>query len=296
MKKVLGLGAFIAVCLAVCLYVDMSALKHSNTETYGEYLERVGKANEEETINASKAQKVDQIANERVSDENTKSKELNDSKEKEKKQLTKKAFLTFDDGPSKNTPKVLETLDKYNAKATFFMIGEQITPDMESLVKEMQQKGHVIGVHTYTHNRKKMYANEEACLNDIKKTYDRLIEVTGVTPTLYRFPYGSANCYISGYCNDVIRKLKDMGLDYVDWNVSGEDSVGKPSKYSIMKNTSKFKDYMEPVILLHDGQGNQLTAQVLDDILKKIKDAGYEFGTLDERSELFQWHHDWQKK
>lgn len=290
LKKIIGLGAFIAVCLVICYLVDRNALNYNSTETYGEYQERTGQA-PKDTI----GEKKKELERQKVTKENEDSKVINESEEKQKKQRTKKAFLTFDDGPSKNTPKVLEVLDKYNAKATFFMIGEQITPNMENMVKEMVEKGHVIGVHTYTHQRSKMYANKKACLDDIKKTYNRLIEVTGVTPTLYRFPYGSANCYISGYCNEVIRDLKSMGLEYVDWNVSAEDSVGNPTKSSILKNTSTFKNYIEPVILLHDGQGNKLTANTLDTIMKRIQDAGYEFGTLDERSTLYQWHHDWQK-
>lgn len=296
-KKAAGIVAFIAVCLVVCYLFDMTSLRYNNTETYGEYNKRTNHAADEEQVQeAMKSETKQSVVKKHVEQENTTQKKSEDSQEKVKKQLTKKVFLTFDDGPSENTEKVLETLKKYNARATFFMIGEQITPEKEELVKSMVKAGHMVGVHTYTHNEKKMYANKEACLKDIKKTYDRILEVTGVKPIYYRFPYGSANCYVSGYCNEVIRELKGMGLEYIDWNVTGEDSVGKPTSYSIMKNVSKFKNYMEPVVLLHDGQSNKLTAKLLPQILKKMKAAGYEFGTMDERSELYQWPHDWQKK
>lgn len=294
-KRVIGLAIFLVVSLVVCYGVNLTSKGYYNTETYGEYNSRVNKETGADAAETMKRQTKSEVVKQHIEQENTKEKQTDDSQEKIKRQRKKKAYLTFDDGPSDNTPKILAALKKYNAKATFFMIGEQIVPEKEALVKAMLKEGHIIGVHTFTHNRKKMYANKQACLSDIKKTYEKLEEVTGIKPKYYRFPYGSANCYISGYCNQVIKELKDMGLDYVDWNVSGEDSVGSPSKSSIRKNVYKFKNYIEPVILLHDGQGNKLTAELLPELLEKIKAAGYEFGTLDERSEVYQWPHDWQK-
>lgn len=283
MQKKVGLAAFIVICLTVCYFIDRTANNYNSPKTYGEYQEK----------QISKATTVlQQTGNANAEQENANAIE----KAEEEKEMVKKAFLTFDDGPSDNTLKVLETLDKYNIKATFFMIAEEITPEREELVKKMIAEGHVVGVHTYSHNRNEIYKDKEACIADIKKTYDKLLDVTGQAPCYYRFPYGSANCYITGYCNAVIRDLNDMGLSYIDWNVSGEDSVGKPTKASIMKNIKTFDKYIEPVILLHDGSSNKLTAEILPEIIEKIKAAGYEFGTMDERSKPYQWPHKWQEK
>ena len=281
-KKGIGITAFIVVCLIISFAVDQTSVgRVSGPDTYGEYNERKNVL-EEDSIDVSAMESENQEA----------AKEA----EKEKKELTKTAFLTFDDGPSDNTEEVLRILDKYDIKATFFMVAQEITPEREEMVKKMVEDGHVIGIHTYSHDYNKIYKNKDSCLEDIISTSQRLTEVTGVSPKYYRFPYGSANCYISKYCNDVIAELNAHDIQYVDWNVSAEDAVGRPTCYSILKNIKSFDKYMEPVILLHDGSSNKLTAKTLPKIIEKIKAAGYEFGTIDQRSKPYQWSHNWQKK
>lgn len=286
MKKKVGLTAFIVLCLTVCYFVDRTANNYNNSpKTYGEYQEK----------HISKAASV--VAEVAKNDNNVEKENASAvEKAEEEKEIVKRAYLTFDDGPSENTEKVLAVLDQYHIKATFFLIADQITPDKEALVKRMVQEGHVIGVHTYSHKSKEIYKNKEACIEDIVKTYKKIEEITGVKPKYYRFPYGSANCYVSGYCNAVIKDLEEMGLTYIDWNVTGEDSVGKPTEYSVMKNLKTFEKYIEPVILLHDGSSNKLTASILEEIVQKIQAAGYEFGTIEERSKPYQWPHNWQEK
>ncbi len=202
----------------------------------------------------------------------------------------KVVYLTFDDGPSWVTPKVLEVLKENNVKATFFLIGNEITEDREAIIKQMQEQGHEIGIHTYCHKKNEIYCSSEALLEDIKKTYDRIYEVTGEKPTLYRFPWGSDNCYLGGICGDVKSDIQNMGLTYFDWNVSGEDSMGNPTTYSIIHNIEKnFTKYNEPVILLHDSKINELTSQVLPQIIEMIKEEGYDFDTLENRSKPLQY-------
>lgn len=283
MKKVIGIAVFILACIAICFGVDQTSVgRVKRPKTYGEY---------DEIRNAwtnTEAKDVSALENE--NEEAVKEKEI------ERRELTKTAFLTFDDGPSENTEKVLETLNEYGIKATFFMVADEITPEREELVKRMVEDGHVIGIHTSCHNYKKIYKTKEDCLEDIIKARNRIQEVTGVTPKYYRFPYGSANCFISGYCVEIIEELEKMGIEYIDWNVTAEDAIGKPTAYSIMKNIRHFDKYMEPVILLHDGSVNSLTAKILPKVIEKIKKAGYEFGTIDQRSKPYQWSHTWKKK
>ncbi len=277
--RIVGIVSFVVICIAICFLVDQTSVgRVKSPKTYGEYEERKSAWNQQESQDVSA-----------IEDEN---KEANI----EKKELTKTAFLTFDDGPSANTEKVLDILDKYQIKATFFLVASEITPEREALLKRMLEEGHVIGIHTYDHNYKNIYKSKKSCLEDILKTSQRITEATGITPKYYRFPYGSANCYISGFCNDIIEELYNRDIQYIDWNVTGEDAIGKPTSYSIMKNIRIFDRYMEPVILLHDGQSNNLTVKVLPKIIEKIKAAGYGFGTIDQRSKPYQWSHNWRKK
>lgn len=279
MNKKVGVAVFIMVILLACYFIQQGAdLYRANRQTYGEYKAN-GKQNE--TTKAVIA--------------NTKQVEIeNLIAEDNKQEIKKVAYLTFDDGPSENTEKVLQTLKKYNIKATFFMIGNEITKEREPLVKQMVEEGHLIGIHTYSHEKNEIYCSKDACILDFQKAYDRIYEVTGIAPTVYRFPWGSANCYIKGYCNEVIKEMDQKGLTFYDWNVTAEDSVGRPTSYSILKNISGFKKYNEPVILMHDGQSNKLTVKMLPEIIEKIKAAGYEFDTVDHRTRPYQWKHDWK--
>ncbi|WP_167958172.1 polysaccharide deacetylase family protein [Anaerosporobacter faecicola] len=196
----------------------------------------------------------------------------------------KVAYLTFDDGPSENTIKVLEILRKHNIKATFFMIAETITPDQYELIQEMIKEGHTIGIHTYSHNYRQIYSSVKAYLEDFYLAYKKIYEVTGMQPTIFRFPGGSYNCYMKGMREKVIDEMNRRGFNYYDWQVSAEDSVGNPSRASITRNVLKdFKKYQKPIILMHDSSINALTVQALDIIIQTMKEEGYEFDTVDRR-------------
>lgn len=204
----------------------------------------------------------------------------------EKKEITeeKVAYLTFDDGPSEHTEEVLAILDKEGVKATFFLIGFQITEDREELVKKMAEEGHLLGIHTYSHKSEEIYSSTDAYIVDAEKTAERIYEVTGKKPNIYRFPWGSINCYVSDICDDIIKEMSEKGYEYYDWNVSAEDSVGTPSKSSIIKNIKKdFGKYNQPVILMHDSAINEATVEALPEIIRMLKEEGYSFATVDQR-------------
>lgn len=196
----------------------------------------------------------------------------------------KVAYLTFDDGPSDNTRKVLEILKKYDIKATFFMIAESVTPDRYDLIKEMIDQGHVVGIHTYSHNYKKIYASVKDYLDDFYLAYTRMYEVTGEQPVVFRFPGGSHNKYMKKNRKQIMAEMDRRGFQYFDWQVSAEDSIGKPTRAAITRNVLKdFKRYSKPIILLHDSSVNDVTVQSLESIIKTIKEAGYTFDTVDKR-------------
>lgn len=210
---------------------------------------------------------------------------------KEEPVMEKKiAFLTFDDGPSKVTEKVLEALRKENAKATFFLIGEQITEETAPLLRKMTEEGHELGIHTYSHKSEEIYRSADAYVEDALKTAEKIKETTGTTPRYFRFPWGSKNAYVRKIKDEVVERMEKAGYIYFDWNVSGEDSVGKPDQTTIFRNVKKDAlKYNEPVVLLHDSPINENTAKTLPEILKLLKEAGYEFETVDKRSKPYQY-------
>lgn len=205
----------------------------------------------------------------------------------EQAEVKKIAYLTFDDGPSEITPDILDTLKKKEAKATFFLIGNEITPEREQIVRRELEEGHSIGVHTFSHKRNELYCDEENFFEDFNQCRDRIQQVTGVSPTLHRFPWGSNNNYVCPIVDDLIEKLAAQKIRSFDWNVSGEDSIGQNvPKAVIYRNIVKdLERYDQPIILLHDSNTMKNTSAVLGEIIDFIKEKGYAFGTLDEREE-----------
>lgn len=195
-------------------------------------------------------------------------------------------FLTFDDGPSKNTMKVLEILDEQQIKATFFVVGEEIEGNEENIqiLKEIAKRGHLIALHTYSHDYDKIYSSVDAFLADYDQVFTLVEEITGQRLYMFRFPGGSYNPYVKCLRRELIDEMVRRGFVYYDWNVSGNDSVGSPTLYSINRNINKdLTRYQLPVVLLHDGKPNKLTAQSLSGIIESIRNKGYSFGILDER-------------
>lgn len=203
----------------------------------------------------------------------------------EQAEVKKIAYLSFDDGPSEITPDILDTLKKKQAKATFFLVGNEITPEREQIVKRELEEGHSIGVHTFSHKKDELYCDEKNFFEDFNQCRDRIQEVTGISPTLHRFPWGSNNNYVCPIVDDLIGKLATQNVKSFDWNVSGEDSVGSNvPKAVIYRNVAKdLERYDQPIILLHDSNTMKNTSAVLGEIIDFIKEKGYTFGTLDER-------------
>lgn len=202
----------------------------------------------------------------------------------------KTAYITFDDGPSVLTEKILDILEKNGVRATFFLIGNQINDNTRPIVARLIKDGNQIGAHTYSHEAQKIYADADSYYNDIMQAEKTIIQNTGIVPLVYRFPWGSSNGYIKPYRKEIIKRLALRGLSYCDWNVSGEDSVGHPVASQIIANVkANYSKYNEPVILLHDSAGNKATVEALPEIISMYKEAGYDFGTISQRSKIYQW-------
>jgi len=197
---------------------------------------------------------------------------------------SKIAYISFDDGPSNVTPKILDTLKKYDIKATFFIIAGNRKDDEIDSLKRMIDEGHTLGIHTYSHDYKDIYSSVEAYMEDFYKVYQFIYETTGVKVNICRFPWGSSNSYNKNIKNELKAEMERRGFNFFDWNVSAEDSFGNPSEVKIKNNILKDIDKFNfPIILMHDSSINNNTAKILPDILKIIIDKGYRFDTLDNR-------------
>lgn len=194
------------------------------------------------------------------------------------------AYISFDDGPSNVTPKILDTLKEYEAKATFFIIAGNVKEEEIDILKRIIDEGHSIGIHTYSHKYSDIYSSVEAYLEDFYKVYQLIYEATGVKTKIFRFPWGSSNTYNKKIKNELITEMERRGFSYFDWNVSAEDSIGNPSQASIKKNILKDLDRFDaPIVLMHDSAINNNTAKILPEILKIMKDKGYVFDILENR-------------
>ena len=212
--------------------------------------------------------------------------QMQQEEEQEGTDMGKKvAYLTFDDGPGIWTEEYLDILKKHEVKATFFLIGSQVTEETEDIVKREIREGHEIGIHTYLHQAEEIYQSQESYYQDVLKMKRMLKKKFDYDAKLWRFPWGSANYYINSFRDPLIEELQKEGLDYADWNVSAEDSVGTPTCQTILQNVTKnCFSVEEPVILMHDSNTNQATKDSLEQIIISLEQRGYTFATLSERS------------
>ena len=133
----------------------------------------------------------------------------------------KVAYLTFDDGPSGTyTPQFLEVLKEHHILATFFVVGNQVEQHPE-IVQQIQQQGHTIANHSYSHDFNKVYSNPTAFINDIEQANNAIEQACGQRAKIIRFPGGSATA--KGQFPAIKELLNQKGYTYVDWNASCGD-------------------------------------------------------------------------
>ncbi|MGN0165791.1 MAG: polysaccharide deacetylase family protein [Lachnospiraceae bacterium] len=218
---------------------------------------------------------------------NVKDTVLSDGSQMTEKESAGTVYLTFDDGPSENTERVLDILKEYDAVATFFLIGDSATEDYSDVIKRMIEEGHAVGLHCSCHNYNKVYEDTSSCVESILSEREYLRNQFGIESSICRLPGGSTNRYIKNK-DSVVETLHSEGLKIFDWTVSAEDSVGVPTAESIMKNIfPEVYNQENAIILMHDGVCNGLTADLLPQILERLTEYGYKFGSLDEREEFF---------
>lgn len=180
-------------------------------------------------------------------------------------------YLTFDDGPSIYTNKILDILKEYDIKATFFVTGKD-EPEYTELYQRIVEEGHTLGMHSYSHNYSELYASTESFINDFEKLQNYLYEITGVESKVYRFPGGSNSASGLGDIQGMIDYLDEQGVAYFDWNVTSKDSTTPMlSAEQIVDNCTQNIDYYNNAfILLHDSKERSSTVEALPQIIEKI--------------------------
>lgn len=179
--------------------------------------------------------------------------------------------LTFDDGPTENVDQILPLLDKYKAKATFFLIGNEIEKHPEE-AKKLVEAGHQIGNHTYSHKRM-VLKSPSFIQEEIEKT-DELIRQSGYKGEIdFRPPYGKKLVGLPYYLNKHNRETIMWTLEPETYYTSAEDKVN-----NVVENIQPGS-----IILLHPMYGEPSEAlQVIEDILQELTNEGYTFVTVDE--------------
>ena len=183
----------------------------------------------------------------------------------------RKIYLTFDDGPSSNTEAILEILDRYGIKATFFVVGKTDEHSQE-MYRRILEEGHTLGMHSYSHRYGEIYASSEAFTEDLDKIQSYLYEMTGETSCFYRFPGGSSNALSSTDVQELIDVLDERGIIYFDWNVvNGDAGSVKLSAAQLADNvTNNMERYRTAIVLMHDAAGKTTTVEALPMIIERI--------------------------
>lgn len=198
-------------------------------------------------------------------------------------QREKVVYLSFDDGPCQNTREVLELLEKYDAKASFFVILNQ--KKYLDLLPEIREAGHSIGIHAYKHPYEWLYLSEESFFEDFMRAQEILYDYTGSYACISRFPGGSrtANGYLSVKMEDgwkgVEQRLADMGIRYYDWNMQIEASRSGSSEQTFQNFCQMLPEQSVPIVLQHDTRDYSVKA--LEKILQWGTENGYRFEAMD---------------
>jgi len=190
-----------------------------------------------------------------------------------KEESAHKVYLTFDDGPGIYTMEILDILDRYDVKATFFVVGKEDEYSQELLTR-IVESGHTLGMHSYSHVYKDIYNSVEDFSADFHKLQDYLYEVTGVMSSYYRFPGGSSNTVTDINIVEFADYLEMQGVEYYDWNISSGDSSSNRLRADTIVNNC-IKDIMKrdvSIILMHDAAGKGTTVDALPLIIEYILD------------------------
>ncbi|MED3628115.1 polysaccharide deacetylase [Bacillus subtilis] len=234
----------------------------------------------------TKAKEVTVTTNGQLRDEKESLKLKNDSPDLLIKHLQTKqdmgdktVYLTFDDGPSAFTNRLLDVLKSADVKATFFMLSPRMN-EFKQAVKRAEKEGHALGLHGVTHNNRLFYQTPTSPLKEMQEARDTLQDITGYKTALVRTPYGSKPSLTPSQ----VRNLEKDGFVYWDWTIDSMDWKYRNSKYVTavleqLENMEQSSSGRPNVILMHDLPA---TVNALPVLINKLKEKGYSFGVLED--------------
>ena len=202
-----------------------------------------------------------------------------------------KICLTFDDGPSTETDEILDILQDYGIKATFFVNGRE---GFDEEYRRIVEEGHAIGMHSYSHSYRDVYRDLDSFADDLYNIQSFIMDKTGVECSIYRFPGGSSNTVCRIDMKDCIEYLSAKNIQYYDWNVAANDAVvGGATVDAIVTNVMNGIAEEESdtiIILFHDSETKKTTVEALPIIIERIADTGdYVFVPINE--DVIPVHH-----
>lgn len=200
-----------------------------------------------------------------------------------------KVYLTFDDGPSENTAKILDILKEKNVKATFFVIG---TEDEESkaLYQRIVAEGHTLGMHSFSHKYSVIYDSLDSFEEDVNHLRSFLGEITGIEPNIMRFPGGSSNQVSNTDMTEFIRYLNEKDITYYDWNVASGDATSQAyTADELVQNVmTDVEKYDTSIVLMHDAATKGTTVDALGSMIEQLQAMGVELLPIDDNTKLVQ--------
>jgi peptidoglycan-N-acetylglucosamine deacetylase len=197
-------------------------------------------------------------------------------------------YLTFDDGPSYVTEYILNILREKNIKATFFIVGSQIK-GREEILKHIYADGHTIGLHSYSHNYKKLYKSQNSFLEEMYKTSEEISKVLNIKSDIIRFPGGS-----KPHLNDIfLERLHENSYKVFDWNVTVSDGLdNNKSPNALFREATKVKSTLSRIIiLLHCGGENINTCKALPKIIQYYDKEPYHFSRITQETKEYYFRY-----
>ncbi|WP_276134370.1 polysaccharide deacetylase family protein [Polluticoccus soli] len=188
------------------------------------------------------------------------------NKGKKEKQIA----LTFDDGPAEITPAILDVLKEQNVQAAFFTIGKNAAKYPE-LVQRWHEEGHVVGNHSYHHGFNFDWQSRRKMVAEIEQTNHVILTTIGVTPLLFRPPYGVTN-------PNLARAVSQTGMYSIGWSVRSLDTRAKEPSKLLNKLLNEIKS--GDIILLHDSMA--ITREILTDFIVQARKKGFTFARVDQ--------------
>ena len=182
--------------------------------------------------------------------------------------------LSFDDGPAASTRDILDILKEHNTQAAFFLIGKNISGN-EELIRRMVQEGHIIGNHSFSHHSLFDLFSSKRMLKDMDSMNQSVQNITGFKPRFFRPPYGVTNPNLK-------KAVMAGGFISVGWSIRSLDTIIRNPHRLMNKILSAIRP--GAILLLHDT--SQTTVDILPELLKSIRQKGFEIVRLDKMVNL----------